>query len=119
MRRDEGVVYTSFQSYTHVGSGHKLNPLELVWIEFGHSADRFARDTGFKGNFSYRHCRISLDAFIEELAVISGVDCALSAAARKATRVAELLEPFDGPLVIWRLDAKLSRNVAVALSLLM
>ena len=62
------------------------------------------------------HCRISLDAFFDELAVPSGVDCALSAASRTVTGVAELVEPFDGPLNLWRRDAKLSRNVAVRIN---
>ena len=57
--------------------------LELVWLElkllFGYSEDRFALDTGFTGNFSHRHWRISLDALFHELTVPICVDCALSA----------------------------------------
>ena len=54
-----------------------------------------------------------------ELAVPSGVNSALYAACQALTGVAELLEPFDGPLDIWRRHAKLLRNVAVVHSLLM
>ena len=85
---------------------------------FGYSADRFSRDVGFTGNFSHKQRRISLDAFFDELAVpiASFVDYVASPT---VTSVAELLEPFDGPPNIWKRDAKLSRNVAVAHSLLM
>ena len=97
--------------------------MELVRLElkllFGYSAERFARDTGFPANFLHRHYRISLDAFFDELAVPNGVDCDVSAASRTVTGVAELLQPIDGPPYIWRRDAKLSRNAAVARSLLM
>ena len=87
--------------------------LELKLL-FSYSADRFARDTSFTGNFSHRRCRISLDAFFDELAVSGGVDCALSAASRTVTSVAVVLEPFDSPPVIWWRDVKLLRSIAVA-----
>ena len=65
------------------------------------------------GNVSHRHSNFVGRVF-DELTVPSGVDCAHSAASRTVTGVAELLEPFDGPPDIWRRDAKLSLNVAVA-----
>ena len=99
MRRYEGV-FNIFPVVHVVVNRQKLNPLKLVKLElklfFGCSAHRLERDTGFTGNFSHRHCLISLDAFFDELAVPSGVDGALSAASRTVTCVAELLEPIDG-----------------------
>ena len=67
----------------------------------------------FTGNFSHRHCQISLDWLFDELSVPS-VDCTLSVASRTVTGVTELLEPFDLPPDIWRRDAKFSHHVAVA-----
>ena len=84
--------WSTFQPYTLYVSGQNLNLLELVAelkLLFGYSANRLARNTGFTGNFPHRHCRILLDAFFDELAVPSGVDCALSAAPRAVTCVAE------------------------------
>ena len=78
-----------------------LNPLQLVRLElkflFGYTRRTDSREIlVFIGNFSHRHCRISLDAFFSELAVPSGVDCVLSAASRTVIGVVELLKPFDG-----------------------
>ena len=86
---------TFLQSYTLVVSRTKLNPLKLVRLELkllsGYLADLFERDAGFTGNFFHRHCRISLDAFFDEVAVTSGGNCALSVASRTVTGMAELL----------------------------
>ena len=50
----------------------------------------------------------------DEPAVPGGVYCAPFVTSQRVSGVAELLEPFDGPSVIWRRDAKLSRNVAMS-----
>ena len=83
MRRDEGVVdiFPVVHACCHSSEVESIVRLKIVRLKlkllFGYSADRFARGTGFTGNFSHRHCRISLDAFFDDLAVDpSGVDCA-------------------------------------------
>ena len=84
-RRHFSVVLACCQP-SEVESELRLKP------PFGYSADPFTRDAGFTRNFSHRHCRNSLDAFVDELAVPSGVDCELSAAYRMVIGVAELDE---------------------------
>ena len=114
MRPDEGVV-DIFPVVHACCQPSEVEPFGAVRLRltllFGYSADRLERDNGFTSNFSHRCCRISLDAFFNELAVPCSVDCALSTASRTVMGVAELQEPFYGSHDIWKHDAKHSRNV--------
>ena len=94
MRRGGGVL-DSRQSYTLVVSHQKLNPLELVQLElkllFDYSAGGpiYARYQ-FQGQFFASPLSNIVRGVFDELAVPSGVDCALFAGSWMVTDVAEL-----------------------------
>ena len=92
-------------------SYQKLNPFELVLLELKILMANQRSDTRETLSNSLN------SFFFFELAVPSGIDCSFSDTFYSFTGVAELLEPFDGPPVIW--SSKLQRNVAVAHPLLM
>ena len=90
MRRDERVV-DIFPVAHACCQPSKVEPFGVCTAP----VETFVRLFGLQ--FFTRHCRISLDAFFDVLAVPSGDDYTLSAPSRTVAGVTELPEPFDGP----------------------
>jgi len=84
------------ESYALVFIREELNFLELVWLEvelfFGHLTNGFTVDTGLTSYFPHGDPRISIDSFLDDVAIARRIDSAFSPTSWTTTIMTKLLE---------------------------